>query len=124
MSSNEGHFEVMTEVQLLKRAIAAKSSSYAICVQGKSFPHPGDINNAPNHLHFLKASSLAFSNCFKIEKELGSRFKKNWYIDFRIKSRIQIDAIPKKARVHMWPTMKWRTVFMYDDNICFTARRA
>ncbi|HSY74634.1 MAG TPA: hypothetical protein VK810_04120 [Dongiaceae bacterium] len=117
------HLDIMKEVQTLKRAIDPKSPSYAICVQGQSFPPPEDENNTHEHLHFLKASSYAFSNCSHIEKYLGPVFQKRWYIDSRIKKRIRIDATPTKVLFPMWPKRENRTIFMYDDNIYFTARR-
>lgn len=122
-SKTEGHLEIMKEVQLLKGKIAVKSPNYAICVQGQSFPPPTNQSQMSDKLHFLKASSYAFSNCFGIEKFLGPIYRKQWYIDERIKKRIKIDATPIEVPFPMWPTRKHRIIFMYDDNICFTVRR-
>jgi hypothetical protein len=83
----------MRDVKVLKGVINALHPCHVVCVKGQSFPAPsnGGMNNKPRVIH-LSASSLAFSNCFKVEDRLKRR-KADWYIDSRIVAKIS----PRKA---------------------------
>lgn len=104
--------DVMQAADNIKKKIDQICNSYAISVKGKSFPEPS-TNEQPKFV-FLKATSYAFANCFKIEDELGEKYKKPWYVDGRISKKIQSQQTFQIEKVSMRPNGKKRNIFLYD----------
>lgn len=89
---NSDENDILKEADQLKKDIDQICPSYAISVKGQVFPddtifHPpifeGQIAEQPRVIR-LKTSSYAMGNCFLIEKRLGDKLEKPWYIDGRI----------------------------------------
>jgi hypothetical protein len=116
--------KIMKEVSSLKEAVDKVNRCYVISVKGQIFPPPNNAK-APTSLSrprllYLRASSLAFSNCFSIEEEAKKRgWRKDWYIDDRIIRKIpareadkthMMELFPRsrKCRVHMYKGSFWR----------------
>lgn len=113
---------IMQEVNELKKKIDQIAPSYVVAVKGKAFPelpiasrdnHVDGNNDQPRHTH-IKASSMAFANCFEIDKVLGKKFKKPWYLDERIVDGLSIDKKPVTHKVKMLPEYEERNIYMYN----------
>lgn len=122
VSQHKDYELVMREVDMLKRFVDKIYPSYAVCVKGKIIPGPNDICEESYHgklqnklkVIYIKASSLAFANCFLIEKNLSRRYAKHWYIDKRIISKIKISPPSAIAKTTLFPRKTRREVFMYN----------
>lgn len=124
----EGVFEaILREVDDLKKRIDREIpyGSYAIAVKGMAIPEPApymghafDTASPTQTRHvYIKASSMAFANCFKIEEKLGPKYKDQnilWYVDERIARHLTKAAPTAKASLAMLPDNKKRVIFMYD----------
>jgi hypothetical protein len=91
-------------------------------VKGMNFKEPSDYTGAqyiapigeqPRFV-YLKASSYAFANCFEIEKKLGKKFKKEWYIDQHIFNKMNATVNYQSESFEMLPTNEKRQIFMFD----------
>jgi hypothetical protein len=109
------HFEpIMKEVDDLKKQIDIRWPCYAISVKGKTFPTPS-AKNIDGKFIFLRASSYAFANCFTIEKELGGKYRKPWYVDIRIAKHIRTSNRSNMRRmIKLMPYSRPRYIYMYD----------
>jgi len=81
-------------------------------VKGQAFPPPPKY--AQDNFVFLQASSYAFANCFTIEKELGKKYQKPWYVDCWIADHIKTPKRPMKEKVKLMPYSRKRYVYIYD----------
>ncbi len=122
------HDSILQEADSLKKKIDAiclsrgiSVQSYAISVQGKVFPDDEPLSGLnvriTQQLKFvrLKTSSYAMGNCFIIERRLGKKLKKPWYIDSRIAKHLSTNKIPSKHSIKMLPRNENRDVYVYDD---------
>lgn len=115
--------KIMKEADNLKRKVDRIHKCYAISVKGMSFAEPcyysGHVFEGPNidqpKFVLLKSSSYAFTNCFDIEKKLGRKHKKSWYIDERIAEKLQIEKASVIDKFTMLPTREKRNIHMYDN---------
>lgn len=118
--TSESYERIMREVRYLKTIVDAIKPSYAICVKGKSFPPPpNELNSLPSGVNprmiYLQASSLAFANCFTIEKEL-KKHRKSWYIDVRIIRQVSSRKPDLSKRVTLFPQSTKRSIHMFKDD--------
>lgn len=113
----------MREADNLKKRIDLVKKCYAISVKGMSFSDPcyysGHVFEGANieqpKFVYLKASSYAFTNCYEIEKKLGKKHKKDWYIDERIATKIKpIQQAEKIEEFEMLPGKEKRNIHMYS----------
>ena len=108
---------VMRDADRLNRKVDKLTNSYAIAVKGQTFPPvPGngeEVAPIPG-LTFITASSWAMKNCFQIEEHLGPKYKKPWYVDHRIKSRIQTSQTFQHEKVALYPSKRARRVYVFD----------
>lgn len=113
--------DVMKEVNALKKKIDEINNSYCICVEGMPMAEPlayqGNVfvgnSNQPKYTH-IKASSMAFANCFEVEKEL-SKHKMGWYVDGRINDRLNLKLQCKEEEVKLLPDNGKRKIYMYKN---------
>ena len=95
--STHDYEPIIREVNGLKRAIDRIWPTYAISMKGQTIPET--LPCTRDHLTggwidqqravYIQASSLAFSNCFEVERKLGKIKKKPWYVDERIVNAIR-----------------------------------
>ena len=113
---------IMTEADNLKKRIDRIHKCYAISVKGMSFSDPcyysghlfeGSNIEQPKYI-YLKASSYAFTNCYEIEKKLGKKHKKSWYVDERIIGALALEKASVTEKFAMFPSKKKRNIHMYD----------
>lgn len=107
---------ILKEADALKKQIDARWKSFAIAVQGQTFPTPPTVvppSPTGPRVHVLQASSYAMANCFIIEEELKTH-RMQWYIDSRI-SRYLAPAREARvsAEVQLLPANE-RRIDMYD----------
>jgi len=112
---------VLRDIDGLKRNVDALADSYAIAVQGQSFPDPSAnpgsraLRRGEERVTFLRASSYAMANCFTIEKVLGRKMKKPWYVDSRIARRLRTPCDYKLRNVRLLPSGRERSIYVYED---------
>jgi hypothetical protein len=109
----ESYERVMSDVVRLKKQVGAEHVCHAVCVKGKSLPPPNirPKRTTPRVL-YLSASSLAFSNAFQIEHELG-RHAADWYIDVRIVNKCRFRPADLTEGVRLLPGNSTRKVHLY-----------
>lgn len=115
--------KIMKEADNLKKKVDRIKKCYAISVKGMSFSEPcycsGNLFEGSNieqpKFVYLKASSYAFSNCYDIERKLGKKHKKNWYVDDRIVKNSQIEESSVTDKFTMLPENEKRRIHMYDN---------
>ena len=114
---------IINEIIQIRQRIAQISPCYIICVKGMTIPGPlrftgdvysGQLTDQPRHI-YIKASSMAFANCFEIEKKC-KKHKKNWYIDERIIKGLNLKSSTLTCQVAMLPSNKKRKIYMYDSD--------
>jgi hypothetical protein len=123
-NSIQDYEPIMREVNGLKRAIDRIWLTYAISMKGQTIPEP--FPRTHNHLTaglidepravYIQASSLAFSNCFEVEKKLG-KAKKPWYLDERIAGHISTSQSCTHQTVRLHPRRTMRKIFLYDGEL-------
>jgi hypothetical protein len=107
---------VMTEVTILKETIHALHPCHAVSVKGQSFPAPSiQTSTSQPRIIYLSASSLAFSNCFEIERRLKWN-KADWYIDPRIIRQIKSRKPDKTKAVTLLPRNISRKIHMFHGS--------
>ena len=114
-NSSSTYLKIMNEVSELKRKIDTIKKSFAICMKGQVFPPPYklvDKSQTTPNMFYLKASSLAFANCFIIEKAL-KRYRKHWYIDGRIVKKIKPRKEDLRKSVTLHPRNRKGSIYMY-----------
>ena len=124
VSSDFSYEPIMKELNFLKLEIDAISDCYAICMKGMAIPEliSSDeeqlVNEALDSQKavYIKASSMAFTNCFEVENKLG-HYRKSWYVDRRIVKRLNITQTYMTRRIKLFPRRVYRTIFMYDRNL-------
>jgi len=116
-ATTDAYTGVMSEVKVLKEAIDTILPSHAVCVKGRTFPYK-DIQSSQTRprVIYLSASSLAFSNCFHIENELGRDFRADWYIDTRIIRKVTARKEDHVKLVELLPRNKRRNIHMYHGS--------
>jgi hypothetical protein len=101
----------------LKRRIDELEKSYAIAVKGQAFPS-ARCGHMPagqaSRVTIIEASSWALANCFAIEKVLGRKLRKPWYIDDRIAKRLRTCQTFQTEKVPLLPSNRPRTVYVYN----------
>lgn len=122
--STQDYEPIMREVNGLKRALDRIWPTYAISMKGQTIPetfpctpdHPtrGRVDQA--RAVYIQASSLAFSNCFEVEKKLGGA-KKPWYLDERIVNHISTPESYTFQTVSLHPRRTKRKIFLYDGDL-------
>ena len=113
-SSQKDWTPIMEDVARFIDEVETIERCYAISVKGQSFPAPlrqKALGNGANFT-FLSLSSYAFSNCFRIEKEL-KRYRRRWYVDGWVKQRLPGSLRGKVRSVRMLPKYSERNVYMY-----------
>lgn len=111
---------VLRDIDTLKREIDRLSDSYAIAVQGQSFPELPLLSlgqsqpDAKQRVTILRVSSYAMANCFAIENELGGRTRRPWYVDQRIAQQLSTRQKYQKRSMVFLPHKKKREVFIYE----------
>jgi len=114
------------DAEKLKRRIDRLAISYAIAVKGQAFPPKRDEQDpTKSKITVIETSGWAMANCFEIEKALAKKWRKPWYVDIRIASKIQTRQTFHVDTVNLLPTGRARRVHMFDDYIwdAPTARR-
>jgi hypothetical protein len=114
-SSQRSYERVMNDVSMLKKAIDSIHPDFchAVCVKGQSFPDPRqDTDNAKPRIIYLSASSLAFANCFDIERHLKYR-KADWYIDSRITAKIKTRLVDYTHKINLLPRNTKRDIHVF-----------
>jgi hypothetical protein len=111
--SSESYRRVMSDVIRLKDTIQKLHACHAVCVKGQSFSSQfaHSVGNRPRII-YLSASSLAFSNAFRIERELGSHVM-DWYIDSRITRRCRFRCADRHEKVELFPPGSERQIHLY-----------
>jgi hypothetical protein len=107
---------VIRDVDRLKRRVDKMRKSYAIAVKGQAFPTIRTCKKGarPSRVTFVKASSWAMANCFKIEEKI-KKLRKSWALDNRISEMIKTDGKPSnKIAVQLLPTKKCRTIHVFN----------
>ena len=122
--STHDYEPIMREVNGLKRAIDRIWPTYAISMKGQTIPEtlprtleqltPARIDQ-PQAV-YIQASSLAFSNCFEVEKKLG-RARKPWYLDERIVNHISTLQSCTCQTIKVHPRRTQRKMFLYDGDL-------
>lgn len=115
--------KIMKEADNLKKKVDRIQKCYAISVKGMSFSEPcyysGHLFEGSNieqpKFVYLKASSYAFTNCYDIERILGKKHKKSWYVDERIVKELQIAKASVIDEFTMLPGKEKRNIHMYDS---------
>ena len=107
--------KAMRAIDALKRKVDLLAPSYAIAVQGQTFP--SDSNLGSKRVTTIKASSYAMANCFRIEakakkKKIRDKF---WYVDIRIAKKVPTARANEWITVHMLPGGKARTVYIHPS---------
>lgn len=110
---------VLRDIDVLKREIDKLGDSYAIAVQGQSFPetsvHARELPHAKDQrVTILRVSSYAMANCFAIETELGRNTRKPWYVDQRIARQLSTRQKYHTKPMVFLPQKKKRDVFIYE----------
>ena len=114
--TKESFSRAMNDVKRLKEAIDGLHLCHAVCVKGQAFPAPAfRSRNAKPRAIYLSASSLAFSNCFKIEHEL-KEFQADWYIDSRITTKVNTRAADRSAPVKLLPNSVPRDIHVFHGS--------
>jgi len=123
-NSTHDYEPIMREVNRLKRAIDRIWATYAISMKGQTIPET--LPCTRDHLTtgwidqqravYIQASSLAFSNCFEVEKKLGGA-KKPWYLDERIVNHISTSQSRTYRTVSLHPRRTHRKIFLYDGDL-------
>ena len=87
VNNGSASFEsAIRDAEKLKRQIDGLVASYAIAIKGRAFPY-ATYPSRKSGVTIIEASSWAMANCFEVEKALGAKWQKPWYIDIRIASR-------------------------------------
>lgn len=107
---------IMNEVSIMKKSRDKSCKSYAICMKGQVIPEIEEYNEKKNKAIYLRASSLALANCFKIEEKLGKKYKKSWYIDSRIISKTQPKISAIIRNITLFPRNTYRSIYMYSES--------
>ena len=112
-NTSESYQRVMSDVVRLKDRIQKLNPCHAVCVKGQSFPAP-PVRARPGKpkVIYLSASSLAFSNAFHVERELGSH-EADWYIDSRIVKLCRFRAADLRKEVKLLPSNAKRKIHLY-----------
>ncbi|HEY5812406.1 MAG TPA: hypothetical protein VIT23_07115, partial [Terrimicrobiaceae bacterium] len=115
-STHESYQRAMNDVVMLKEAIDGLHPCHAVSVKGQSFPAPivSQSCRKPRTI-YLSASSLAFSNCFKIEGELRNQ-KADWYIDSRITAKVKTRAADHIKSIILLPRNVSRKIHVYHNS--------
>ena len=114
----DSYKRIMSDIHRLKVSLNDISRSFAICMKGQSFPLRNNSSltaNESSKVTYLEASSLAFANCFAVEKSLSTH-RKDWYIDSRITTHIDTRPPDLKKRVVLLPRKTSRTIHLYDGS--------
>jgi len=112
-TASESYQRVMSDVVRLKDRIQKIQPCHAVCVKGQSFPPPFIPSRRSNpNVVYLSASSLAFSNAFHVERELGHHAA-DWYIDSRIVRRCRFRTADLRKGVKLLPTNAERDIHLY-----------
>ncbi len=114
--SAESFSRVMNDVKRLKEAIEGLNPCHAVCVKGQAFPAPAvrSRKTKPRAI-YLSASSLAFSNCFKIEHEL-KKYRADWYIDSRIIGKVNTRTPDHSVPIKLLPKNLPRTIHVFQNS--------
>ncbi|MFH2036864.1 MAG: hypothetical protein ABIJ45_10710 [Candidatus Zixiibacteriota bacterium] len=104
----------------MKRQVDKVRSSYVISVKGHTIALPKtqcpfcfSTPDDPARFVFIKASSYAFANCFKIEHELGN-LKKAYYLDSRIVDEIPDINTANRQPMALLPDNYIRDICLFD----------
>ena len=112
-TTSESYQRIMSDVVRLKDRIQKIQPCHAVCVKGKSFPAPIIHSRQSNpNVVYLSASSLAFSNAFHVEREMGHHAA-DWYIDSRIVRRCRFRTADLCKVVKLLPTNAERDIHLY-----------
>lgn len=122
--SKEDYEPVMREVNGMKRTIGRICRCYVVSIKGQTIPESLPYAGAtfigrglqPKAV-YIRASSMAFANCFLVEKELGKEYKKSWYVDVRIAKHIHVAKKPLKKSLTLFPGNSRREIYMYDGDL-------
>jgi hypothetical protein len=117
---------IMQEVNLLKRQIDSIQKCFVVSMKGRAFPEPlahggyaftGSDFSQPKAV-FIRASSLAFANCFAVEAfggKLDLEPRPTWYIDKRIVDNLHDSPQPSRTEMlELFPRKTPREICMYD----------
>lgn len=108
----------MRDAERLKRCIDGLAPSYAIAVKGQAFPPPeGNGQLRTSRVTVIEASSWAMANCFEIERILGPKWRKPWYIDVRIINKIKTMKPSGQEKVKLLPTGIERQVCVFGGDL-------
>jgi hypothetical protein len=102
---------VLRDADVLKRAIDAIGTSYAVAVKGQAFPTPP--GGYDPRVTVIAASSYAMGNCFEITGGVGKKLKKPWYVDSRIAKHIRTSQTFVRTEEKLLPR-ETRRVYAYD----------
>ncbi len=113
--------QIMREIDTLKKRVDTLRKCYAISVKGQAMPEapticrfcPRDLGDPPRFV-YIRASSYAFANCFKIETALG-HLRKEYYIDSRIREKIPSLKESGRYSVSMLPRNVQRDICVFDE---------
>jgi hypothetical protein len=116
--NNDGDYEkTMRELNTLKPIVDSIYPSYVICMKGQAIPEPAcnygpemtERNSDDPRFVYIKASSYAFANCYRVEEKLKD-CEMDWYVDNRIVSKIPSFPKCKQHVVKMFPDDEERNI--------------
>lgn len=113
---NASYDAAMRDADKLKRRVDTVRNSYAIAVKGRAFPPVQGQGKASNvsGVTFIRASSWAMANCFKIEEKIKT-LRKAWALDGWIRERIKTELrYSKQLAMPLLPAKKRRNVYFFD----------
>ena len=113
---NASYEAAMRDANKLKRRVDTVRNSYAIAVKGQAFPPVRGRGKAANAsgVIFIRASSWAMANCFKIEEKIKA-LRKAWALDDWIKERIKTELrYSDQVAIPLLPSKKRRNVYFFD----------
>jgi len=116
LDRRKGRYEkIMQAIDALKRKVDLLAPSYAIAVEGQTFPAYPNLDTS--RVVTIKASSYAMANCFKIEAKVKKNKIRNkfWYVDTRIAKKVPGAKADEWITVHMLPGGNPRTVYMHSS---------
>lgn len=100
----------------LKRRVDKLTNSYAIAVKGQAFPpvKSGAEAAKVSGVTFIRTSSWAMANCFKIEETI-KKIKKPWALDTWIITKIRTDRpCSRKVALPLLPSNQRRNGHLFD----------
>lgn len=122
---DEDFHPVMKEVNGLKRSIQQICPCYAITIFGgpfeEVFPTTGFQYGIGDYSQpkavFLRPSGMPFANCFLVEKVLGKKHEKPWYVHDAIANRLSTEQTWNADTLDLYPQGATGTFYVFDGDL-------